>query len=308
MKMQNAINMKSLSAATVAGILMLTSCSKNNDVLNSGDTQNVNSESVADSYTSETSDMSTSVVSSISATKYGNGRIAGPITGLDAVDGRLKGATITISPGPNSTKDNPNGTITIDFGTGVTTNGVLRKGKILISYSGRKNAGQSTRSLSYVDYSRNGIVFSNTMLFTIKNTAATGTIDSTHFNHSLTGGLLTFPDGSTIVRDADYNVTIDFVAKTLTLSADTNPGHLLHSATGTTRAKKEYTMDITSPLVYRAECLATKVYIAVGGEKTIVTNSIVYTINYGDGTTCDNTVVITVGGKSVTITANGDGN
>jgi hypothetical protein len=313
MKMKNVITIKSLSAAMVAGILMMTSCSKNNDALNSGDTQNVNSESAADSYTSETSDMSTSVVSNITATRYGNGRAAGAITGLGDKDGRLAGATITITPVQGSNKDNPSGVIRVDFGTGVTTNGVTRKGVILISYTGRKNAGQSTRSLSYDGYSRNGVVFSNTMLYTIKNIATQGTLDSTHFNHRLSGGLLTFPDGSTILRDADYNVVLEFDAtshllKTVSISADASATATLHSATGFTRAGKEYQMDITTPLVYKAECLATKNYFAVSGEKTIkVDNKVTYTIGYGDGT-CDNTVTITVGGKSTTVTVNGDGN
>ena len=303
--MKNVITMKSLSSAMVAGILMLTSCSKNNDVLNSGDTQNVNSESVSDSYTSETSDMGTSVVSNISPTRYGSGRVDGAVTGLGDKDSRLTGATITITPGPNSTKDNPNGVITIDFGAdGKTTNGVLRKGKILISYSGRKNAGQSTRTLRYDGYSRNGVVFDNLMVFTQTNTATAGTVDSTHFHHVLDGGKLTFPDGTTILRQANFDVTLDYVAKTLTLSANANA---LHSASGTTRAGKEYTMDINTPLVYKTECLATKVYIAVSGEKTITAGLVAYKINYGDGV-CDNTVTITVGGKSATITVSGEGN
>jgi hypothetical protein len=308
MKMKKAITTKNFSAAVVAGILLLTSCAKNNDVLNSSDTQNVNSESVSDSYTSETSDMSTSVVSNVTSSQYATGRVEGEIHGLEAKDARLAGATITIVKGPNSTKDNPNGVITIDFGTtGVTTNGVTRKGKILISYSGRKDHGQSTRTLRYSGYSRNGVVFDDLMTFTITNTAAATALDSSHFNHLLTGGKLTFSDNTTILREADYNVTIDYVAKTLTLSADTGLNAKLHSASGTTRAGKEYTMDINTPLVYKAECLATKVYIAVSGEKTITAGLVAYKINYGDGV-CDNTVTITVGGKSATITVDGNGN
>src|SRR5258706_11994001 len=98
MKIKNVITMKSLSAAVVAGILMLASCSKNNDVLNSGDTQNVNSESVSDSYSSETSDMGNSVISNISDATYQSGRVSGDITGtLASIDSRLTGAVITIS-------------------------------------------------------------------------------------------------------------------------------------------------------------------------------------------------------------------
>ncbi|HEV8513600.1 MAG TPA: hypothetical protein VGQ59_09995 [Cyclobacteriaceae bacterium] len=313
--MKNVTTIKSLSAAMVAGILILSSCSKKDEALNSGDTQNVNSESVSDSYTSETADMSTVVVSSVSATRYGTtGRVSGAITGLEAIDSRLTGAEITLTPGQGSTKDNPNGIIIINFGTtGVTTNGVLRKGRILISYSGRKNAGQSVRTLSYDGYSRNGVAFSNTMYFSITNRGTLGTLDSTHFTHRLSGGLLTFPDGSTIVRESDYNITLEFDAtthflKTVTLFADAGTNSALHSATGTTRALKEYQMDITEPLVYKVECLATKNYFAVSGEKTIkVDNKVTYTIDYGDGT-CDNTVTISVGGKSATVTVNGDGN
>jgi len=301
MKVENMI-VKSLSVTMVAGILMLTSCSKNNDVLNSSDVENVNSESVSDSYTSETADMAASVVSNITATTYGSGGVAVAITGLEAKDSRLTGATITITTA--GTNDNPSGLITIDFGTtGVTTNGVIRIGKIQISYSGKKNSEQSTRTLRYDGYSRSRVVFSPLMVFTITNIK-----DSTLFNRVLDQGELTFPDGSTILRKANYNVAVDYIAKTLTLSANANVD-LNHSATGTTRAGNDYTMDIgnNTPLVYKVDCLATKVYIPVGGAKTINAGP-AYAIDYGDGATCDNTVIITLGGKSATITVNGDGN
>src|SRR5438309_4325258 len=116
--------------------------------------------------------MSTSVVSNISGSTYASGRISGDITtAVVSKDSRLTGATVTISHDgcPNgSTLDNPCGKITIDFGTtGVVTNGVTRKGKIIISYLGRKNYGQSTRTVGYLGYSRNGVVFDNGMTFTI---------------------------------------------------------------------------------------------------------------------------------------------
>jgi hypothetical protein len=314
MKMKNVTAMKSLSVAMVAGILMLSSCAKNNDVLNSGDTQNVNSESAADSYTSETSDMATSVAVNVTNTQYASGRVEGPVTGLGDKDGRLKGAIVTITPTTPINKDNPSGTIRIDFGTGTTdASGVVRQGAIVILYYGKKNIANSYRELHYAGYSRNGVAFDNNMVFRTTYTAGTvASPDSSHFNHSLTGGKLTFSDNTTISREADYNVAIVYdatskKATSLTLSADTGANAKLHSATGTTRAGKDYTMDITKPLVYKAECLATKNYFAVSGAKTITAGLVTYTIDYGDGT-CDNTVTITVGGKSVTITVNGDGN
>jgi hypothetical protein len=296
-----------MKAAVVllSGLAVLGSCSKSNDnPLTTDDSQNVNSEAVADTHISETSDMSTSVVSNVTATQYGSVRISGLIAGLGAKDPRLTGATITITPGNGSTRDNPNGTITIDFGAGQTHNGVTRKGQIIITYSGRKDMGQSTRVISYNGYSRNGIAFDNGMTFTNTNSAAQGVQDSTHFHHVLSAGKLTFPDNTTIIRQADYDVTLDFVAKTLTLSAHSGA---THSASGTNRKGKEYTMDITSPLVYKAECAANKYFLAASGTKTITAGLITYTIDYGTGT-CDNTITITVGGKTITITASADGN
>ena len=304
--MKKVLKWNNLSTAVIAVALALASCSKSTDnPLSSSDSQNVNSESVADSYTSETSDMTNSVTSSITNTQYQIGRVDGGIvlTGLGDKDSRLKGAIVTITP-TGTNKDNPSGTITIDFGAspGIVTDGITRIGKIIITYSGKKGVTKSTRAISYSGYSRNGVVFDNGMTFTITNVQ-----DSTVFHHVLAGGLLTFPDNdkTTITRISDYYVTLSYSAKTLTLSA--TPGITGHSASGTTRGGKPYTMDITTALVYKAECVATKVFIPVSGAKSITAGALTYTINYGEGT-CDNTITITVGGKSVTITVSGDGN
>jgi len=301
--------MKAISVTLMAAILLLASCTKNNDILTSTDVENVNSESVSDSYISEASDLGNSVISTISATTYATGRVSTDITGtLASVDGRLSGAAISIdhSGCANSILNNPCGKITIDFKTGVTTNGVTRKGKIVISYSGRKDSGQSTRALHFHGYTRNGIVFDSLMVFTLTNTAAAGVKDSLHFHYVLDSGKLTFPDYTTMTRVSNFYVTLDYVARTVTLSAA--PFSTAHNASGTTRAGKAYTMDIKTPLVYSANCLAAKAFIPVGGEKFITAASATYTINYGDGATCDNIVTIVAGGKNVTITVNGDGN
>ena len=306
--MKNVFSMKSISAAVVAGILILASCAKNNDVLNSGDVQNVNSESVSDSYTSETSDMGASAVNAVTNSQYGGARIAGDITALvTAKDPRLTGATITITPDVGSTKDSPSGTIVINFGAGVTTNGVTRTGQIIISYIGRKWKVDAQRAITFSGYSRNNVQFDDGDKITITNVTDSLADKTIKYHHVLSGNFdgfakLSFPGGSTILRQSDFYVTLDYTALTLTLSATTAP----HSASGTTRAGIDYTMDITDPIVYKATCLASKVFIPVSGTK-IITAGREYKIEYGNGD-CDNTVTITVGGKSATITVNGDGN
>jgi hypothetical protein len=312
MKMKNVFTLKTL-AIVLAGVAGLGSCSKNTDpVLSTDDSQSVNTESLADTHINETSDMASVTVGSLTNTTYGTGaRVDGtPIDITSKVtDPRLAGATITLTINSGSTRDYPSGTITIDFKSGVTTNGVTRKGQIIITYNGRKDMGQSTRVLGYNGYSRNGVLFDNAMTFTHTNMAAQGAMDSTHFHHVLSSGKLTFPDNTTIVRATDFDVTLayDNTTKkitTLTLSAHSGA---THSATGINRKGKDYTMDITKPIVYMADCAKQGIFLAASGSKTITAGLITYTIDYGTGT-CDNTLTITVGGKTITITASADGN
>lgn len=304
MKMKNVFSMKIVSAAVVAGIVVLASCQKDNSVLSATDTQSVNSEATSASYTSETSDMSSTVISGITDTKYGSGRTDGDIPGLGSRDNRLTGAIITIVPGPNSNKLNPSGMITIDFGTGqLDARGVTRSGKIVITYSGRKMASGSTRVLTYVNFSRNGTKIEG--IYTVTN-ESDSTSTSIKLHHVLAGGKVTFGDGTSVTRNSDIHVVWNFVKDTPAQSTFT---HLAGgTANGTNKNAKEYAMLITKDLVHNAACLESKVFIAVSGTKTItVTGGSVYTVDYGDGT-CDNIITVTVNGKSKLITVNGDGN
>lgn len=287
---------KVVPAVILIGITMFASCKKTSDEFSSSDSQNVSSESIADAYTNETVDLGDAVVSSVSSTTYGEGaRVATTIDiSNEVTDPRLNGATITLATNNGSTKDNPSGTITIDFRTGVTINGVTRKGQIILTYSGKKTVEGSTRILGYSNYSRNGIVFDNNMTFTSTNIQ-----DSTEFHHVLTNGKLTFTDNTTITREADYNVTLNYSAVTLTLSASS----ATHSASGTTRAGSSYTTDITTPIVYDGACVATGVFLPVSGEKSVsvgTTGVLSYQINYGTGS-CDDSITITFLGKTFTI-------
>lgn len=302
--MKKVLSLKTLVLAAAAGAMLLASCNKSNDsVISSSDSQNVNSESVADNSISESGDLSDAVATSVTATTYGTAARteATDISSLAAMkDPRLAGATVTIMSGANSTKDSPNGTITIDFGTGVTVNGVTRVGKIIILYSGKKGVAGSYRSVGYSGYSRNGVAFDDAMTFT--NTYVT---DSTVFHHVLANGKLTFTsDNTTLTRTADHYSTIDYTNKTVTLSMTPSTSV---AAAGTTRGGKSYSMVIDSPLVYKASCLDSKVIIPVSGSKTVTVDSkLNYTVDYGDGT-CDNTLTITILGKTVTVTASSDG-
>ena len=276
MKIKKMFSVKTLSVVLVSSVALLYSCKKDSDVLNSADTQ------------------------------YNGGRLATDITGLGDKDNRLAGATVTLTIiGANTTT--PQGTIKIDYGTGVTdANGVTRKGQIIINYLGRRFANGATKTISFIGYSRNDVVFDNAMTLTLTNESDI-TVVPFKIHYVLANGKLTFPDATTILRRSDIHAGWDATTKTITHYA--NQSQTVHSAGGTTRAGKEYTMDITKDLVYSysADCLAAKVFIAVSGTKTITAGAFSYTIDYGSGS-CDNTITVTLAGKSKTITVSGCGN
>src|SRR5258708_34781153 len=119
MKIKKMFSVKTLSVVLVSSVALLYSCKKDSDVLNSADTQNVNSESVSASSSDETGDITISAISNIADTQYNRGRLATDITGLGDKDNRLAGATVTLTIiGANT--NTPQGKIVIDYGTGVT--------------------------------------------------------------------------------------------------------------------------------------------------------------------------------------------
>lgn len=304
MKMKQMVKMKA-AVILLAGLAVLGSCKKTDDtVLSTDDTQNVNSESVSASTSSESSDLANSVVSNVSDTQLAGGRAEGVIAGLAAKDSRLTGATITITG--TGTKDNPSGTITIVFPpAGVTTDGVTRSGTITVSYSGRRLQPGSTRTITFDSYYRNNIKVEGTYSVSVTDSTLTNTDFTVTFAHT-TALTLTFPDTKTVVRNASFNSVWDYKIADPTKSTITHKAG--GTAEGTNRKGKNYVMTINTDIVYRADCFAAGFGLPYTGTKTIVVNNLAtYKIDYGSDS-CDNMVTITFLGKTATITVGIDGN
>jgi hypothetical protein len=304
MKMKQVLKMK-VAVVLLAGLAVLGSCKKTDDtVLSSDDTQNVNSESVSASTSSETSDLANSVISNVSDTQLSSGRIEGAINGLGLKDKRLEGATITITG--TGTKDNPSGTITIVFPSpGVTTNGVTRVGTINVQYAGRRLQPGSTRTITFDNYYRNSVKVDGTYAVSVTDSTLTNTDFIVTFAHT-TNLTLTFPDTKTVTRSATYTAVWDYKIADPTKSTITHKAG--GTAEGTNRKGRPYVMTIDTDIVYRADCFAAGFGLPYTGTKTILVNNLVtYKIDYGTDT-CDDTVTITFGGKTVTITVAKDGN
>lgn len=63
--MKNVFGLKSISTLMIAFVLILASCKKDESALSAADTQNVNSDAVADSYNDEGQDMSSLAINTL---------------------------------------------------------------------------------------------------------------------------------------------------------------------------------------------------------------------------------------------------
>lgn len=303
--------MKTLSVALLLGAAVLYSCKKDNEAtLSATDSQVVGSESVSASTSSETSDLGNSVISNVSDTRLATAREGGDITGsslytsIIAKDKRLTGATITIVG--TGTKSNPSGTVTITYpAAGVTTDGVTRKGVIRIVYSGRRLQPTSTRTITFDGFYRNDVKVEGSYVVTVMDSTVTGGANPTDvnikFKHT-TQLKLIFKDGTFITRSATLDVVWDYKIGAPLQSTVTING----AASGDNRKGVHYETTL-SAIVYRFECFASGFVLPVSGTQTITADSRMFSIDYGT-TGCDNTVTVTIDGKTVTVTVKGDGN
>lgn len=287
--------------AMMVVFLLLTSCLKKDEIINSSDVEIINSELLSEACVAEASQMSTVIFSGLSDPQLGSTLAAAAIPNFAAVDSLLTGAEVSVTG--TGGKSNPQGIIAIDFKTGIAdAHGIIRKGKITITYSGRRWALGSTRTFSFSGYSRNKIVVGDSANYVVTNSTA-DSIAPVRDLH-LTSSTFTFPDHTTFfIKDAHFTTSVDYIAKTTTLlKSDVTTSDV----EGTTRSGAQFTIKIKSPLVYKPQCMASKMYLPNDGEKVITVGSSDYTIGYGS--TCSRTVTVTVGDKPRMITVNSDGN
>ncbi|MEK6780672.1 MAG: hypothetical protein AABY93_03145 [Bacteroidota bacterium] len=280
--------------------IWLMSCNDDKINFTSNDSENVQNETVSDSYVDDADDISSVALSSDDATLNGKVSSSGRrVFKVIDVAKRLDCAEVSIERDSLATV--PTGIITIDFGTGCTdVRGNVRKGIIRIRYNGRRFIANSTVETTFDGYSINDIILEGTR--TITNITGS-TEEYPKFTIVVTGGKTTWPDGTFATREV--NRTREWIR-------DTNPSQDLWintgTASGTNRKGYNYSMVITKPLVFKRECSSDrkrKEFIAVEGTKELTVDGKLIVIDYGDGT-CDNTITITINGTSKEVEVNGD--
>jgi hypothetical protein len=281
---------------------IISSCNKNADATFSAEnTQTSNNESSQESNSDELDDLAEVALNSQVAAS--GGRTS------SVTDDRLicDGTTIVAT---NVSTDKSSGTVTITFGPNgcLDKKGNTRKGSIVISWSGGKwYRPGATHTITLNGYSINGLGISGTR--TLTTASVTGTLTDFSITWNITANhTFTWTDG-TATRTVNKSKTWAHSAAEDTFTITNGPSSAgANAAAGTNRHGKEYTMNITAPLVYIASCIKTnKVFLPVSGIKVLidVAKAKTLTIDFGT-TTCDNTFTVTVDGVTKTLSAKND--
>jgi hypothetical protein len=209
------------------------------------------------------------------------------MAGRERSGARVTGcATVTLSSADPNTWPK---TMTIDFGTGCTTNSVLRKGRLIITLTGKLRIPGSVWSVSFDNYYVNGYKLEGT--FSITNSSNGTTLSMTT---QTTSGKVTYPDNSWYTHSGTHTLTLVGGASTPTFADDS------YSITGNgqtaSSAGNNLSVTITTPLVRNANC-----HYLVSGTEQFTYNTASGTLDFGSGN-CDNQATLTIGSFTTAIT------
>ncbi|WP_428331052.1 hypothetical protein [Mucilaginibacter sp.] len=198
------------------------------------------------------------------------------------------GATITVVPANSSVFPK---TITVDFGTGVTSaTGITRKGQIIITLTGKIRVAGTVITATYNNYTVNGYKITGTYSLTPHIVANAGV----NYNVTVSNGSITFPSGDVATYSGTETFTQTAGIGTASITDDTYEITGNFSYSNTNGASISGT--ITTPLVKSADCKD-----ITSGIIAFTYKSINGTLDFGAGT-CDNLATVKFGLTTKTIT------
>lgn len=274
---------KYFGSLIVAIVFLFASCNKDFKDLSADSSVVADNDVVSEAYSIDLEDLSSLAV--ISDPNSGGREQSG------GLDDRFACAKIARTP---STTEQYAGSIEIDFGTDgcKDSKGNLRKGKMIINYKGKRCLSGSSVTTSLENYSINDLKIEGVRTTTFGTTSKEARPIITT---ELKDGKVTWPDGTFSTHDFIH---------TRTWYRETNPAQdywtVTGSGKGTTKKGVKYDMIISKDLLYKKQCEATGVFIAVAGIKTITKDGKNIAIDYGNGI-CNNLVTVTSNGVSKVI-------
>lgn len=267
----------SLFALIVAGTLMSTSCNRNRhqDNNSDNDTEMSNDNALAEfSYND-----ALNIADEASALQTGDN--------LGSYKTTSNCATVT-----HDTSTNPR-TIVIDFGATncLCNDGRNRRGKILVSYTGKYKDAGSVRNISFDQYFINDNQILGTKTVTNMGLNAS---NQTYFTITVAGKMI--KAGSNDSLTWNCNRTRTWIQGEATQTWTDDQYEITGYGSGVNK-NGNYTMVIVQPLVREIGCK----WFTAGTLDFQPAGKLLRTIDFGNGT-CDNTALVLINGVSHTIT------
>jgi hypothetical protein len=184
--------------------------------------------------------------------------------------------------------------IEIDFGTGCTSStGVVRKGKVILEYSGNFLIPGSKVTTILDGYEVNGLKVEGTR--TLTNTGIDLINSEITLAVKVDGGKVTWPDGTSVSYSSDQ-------VRTLKLDDQGYELSITGTANGVSRSGVSYTAATTSALEIKQDCVDSGVFLPSSGVIDFVIGGIPASVDYGTGA-CDKVLTVTYAGgvKEITV-------
>ena len=267
-------------------------CSKSNSTAGSADDQATAATLTASDATSDNlyDDAFNEVMNVNDENGLSTGRIAdgSVVNRADSLGSAHGCAAVTVTPKDQDTYPK---TVVIDYGTSGCTgsSGVTHKGKITYMLSGKFRSVGTVISVSFSGYSANGYMVEGTYSITNNSTG-----NSLNITTKVTGGKITYPDGSYYAYTGTK--TMLQTAGMSTTSPSDDSFTITGNNTCSSSAGNTIAATITTPLVKNAACRN-----IVSGTIGVAYNNIKGVFDYGSGT-CDNQATLTIGNTVQPIT------
>ena len=273
-----------IAATVISSAVLFTSCKK--DASKDSDTESAENNALAESSFNDVTTISDQAALSGSV----NMRVAGDAL-TSREDGSLGSACASVSIDTVSVPH----VITIDFGAAncLCNDGRNRRGKILLSYTGRYRDAGTVVTISFSNYFVNDNQLTGTKKITNKGLNGSGNLV---YKIEVNGQIIKANGAGTVTWTSAREREWTAGANTpLVLSDDAYS--ITGTASGTNASGKSYTITITKPLVRKMSCR----WFESGTVDVTPEGKATRTLDYGS-TGCDANATVTILGYSFPIT------
>lgn len=188
-----------------------------------------------------------------------------------------------------------NNRVEVDFGDGCTSsNGVIRKGKLLIDITSSILFPGAYVTINFENYHVNGIKLEGER--TLTNAGIDYNNGTITFITKVNDGKLTWPDGS------QANVNVNHRRKFFLSEEEGYRAEVTGTSFGKSRTGVDFTAEIAEALGFYQTCTNTGNWTPSKGKMIIgVSQAFIFEVDYGNGN-CDKVIQVKLEGETITLT------